>query len=198
MPVSPSVLQTIPMRAAGICWHQPLCNYRFEAARQLGTHQMFLLCGKTSTSRSTACGCAAGVQRSQHQMTGFRSSQRQTNRVAIAQFPQQNHIRIFTQCGFTPASKRTRNARRFPLLDQRLLAVMDKLNRIFQREDMPRLLAVQASTIAASVVDLPLPVAPVTRISPSSCCNSVGTMSGRCRLATSDSRGNQPHASEKP
>ena len=64
------------------------------------------------------------------------------------------------------APKRLRVAVHLALVDQAALVLVDVLDRVLDREDVVVALGLILSSIAASVVDLPLPVGPVTRTRP--------------------------------
>lgn len=122
--------------------HQPLGYHRLQAAGQLGAHIGFIFRRKHVHQPLDRLRRTAGVQRRQHQMAGFRRGKRQADGRSIAQLTQQDHVRILPQGGAQRAIKAVAVAADFTLLDQRAPAVMNKLDRIFQRENMPPLVPV--------------------------------------------------------
>lgn len=76
---------------------QSLRQHRSQAAGQLITHRVFLLRRERIDQPFNRLRGTARVQRRQHQMPGFSGRQGQADRFAVAQFSQQDDIRIFTQ-----------------------------------------------------------------------------------------------------
>ena len=75
-------------------------------------------------------------------VASFGGGERLTDSVAVAQLAQQNDVGIFTQRGAQPEAERGAVRADFALLDQRLPALVNELDGIFQRNNVLRLLAV--------------------------------------------------------
>jgi len=82
----------------------------------------------------------------------------------------------------------------FALVDQAFLALVHELDRVLDRKDVANSFSLMSLTIAASVVDLPDPVGPVTSTTPRGYCaislkmfgafssSSVSTFDGMVRI----------------
>ena len=82
------------------------------------------------------------MQRSEHQVTGFSRGQCQADRFEVAQFADENDVRVFTQ-------RRTQGIREgvclwadLALVDQAFLGVVYEFDRVFDRQDMRMLVFV--------------------------------------------------------
>ncbi|MCY1440985.1 hypothetical protein D9M71_572810 [compost metagenome] len=79
----------------------------------------------------------------QHQVPGFGRAQGQANGFKVAQLADHDHVRVLAQRTAQPLSKAATMAPHLTLVDQAALAGMDDLDRVFQGDDVQRLLAVQ-------------------------------------------------------
>ena len=76
------------------------------------------------------------MQCAKYQVTRFGRSEGQANGLKIAHFPYQNNIGIFPQRGSQRFRKPQCVAVHLALINQAALTVMNKLNRILDRQDM--------------------------------------------------------------
>ena len=71
-------------------------------------------------------------------MTGLGRRHCHGNRLGVAQFTDQNNIRVFTHCGADAVGKAGDVGTEFSLNDLTLFAWMDKLDRVFETDDIER------------------------------------------------------------
>jgi hypothetical protein len=106
------------------------------------------------------------MQRAEHQVAGFGRGQRQADGLEVAHFADQDDVGIFAQRRAQRLAEAQRVAVHFALVDQAALAFVHELDRILDGQDVVRLVVVDVVDHAASVVDLPEPVGPVTSTMP--------------------------------
>ena len=88
------------------------------------------------------------------------------DRLQVAHFADEDDVGIFTQRVLERVCEALRVGADLALVDDAALVRVDELDRIFDRDDVALPLLLILSIIAASVVDLPEPVGPVTSTSP--------------------------------
>ena len=116
-----------------------------DAAQALGGHRadlLLLVRRKDVEQPVQRGGRVAGVQRTDHEMSGLGCGDRHFDRLEITQLADHNDIRILTQSAFERAGKRLGVAADFPLGDIALLRLVDNLNRFLDRDDVVFALAV--------------------------------------------------------
>ena len=91
-------------------------------------------------------------------MAGLGGFQRDLNGFAVAHFAHQNHFGRLAQGGAQRQGEARRVAVQLALVNRALLVVVQKLDGIFDGEDVVGLLLFIWSMIAASVEDFPEPV----------------------------------------
>jgi hypothetical protein len=111
-------------------------------------------------------GGRARVQRAEHEVARLGGRQRQADGLEVAHFADQDVVRVLAQRAAQRVGERQRVRSQLALVDQALLRLVHELDRVLDRQDVPVLVVLTWSTIAASVVDLPEPVGPVHRMSP--------------------------------
>ncbi len=92
--------------------------------------------GSASMMRSMVLDGRGGVQRAQHQVAGFRGGHRHGDGFGVAQFADQDHVGIFAHGGAHAFGERRNVRAELALDDLRLLAAMDELDRVFERDDV--------------------------------------------------------------
>ena len=76
------------------------------------------------------------MQCAKHQVAGFRCGQRQANSLQVTQLAHQYYIRVFTQGRAQGFAKAMGIPVHLPLVDQALLALVNKFDRVFNGQDM--------------------------------------------------------------
>ena len=84
-------------------------------------------------------GRIGGVDRRQDQVPGFRSFDRDIDGFLVAHFPDEDDIRILTQCGAQGFGEIFRVGSAFALGDAAFVVPIEKLDRIFDRDDFAAL-----------------------------------------------------------
>ena len=79
------------------------------------------------------------MQRREHQMPGFRSLQRHFHRLAIAHLAQQNYLGRLPQRSPQSQRKIRRVRVQLPLMNGRVFVLVQKLDRVFDRDDVIKL-----------------------------------------------------------
>ena len=74
-----------------------------------------------------------GVQRGKGQVAGFRDAQSGFDGFQVAHFADEHDVGIFAQGGAKRVRKRMRIGVDFALIDQALLVIVQKLDRVFDR-----------------------------------------------------------------
>ena len=109
---------------------------------------------------------AVGVQRAEDQMPCFRRLQRDPHGFHIAHFADEDDVRVFAQGRPQRPLETLGVGVDLALVDEALLVRVHELDGVFNRNDVVGRCSLMKSMIAASVVDLPLPVGPVTSTKP--------------------------------
>ena len=122
--------------AAGLL-EQGLRNHRAQRFGQHRANHVLLGRRKHIDHAIDRLGGGTGVQGAEHQMPGFGGRQRQTDRLQIAHFADQDDIRILTQCRAQCFIEAERIAMHLPLVDQALLGLVHEFDRILDCEDVP-------------------------------------------------------------
>ena len=166
----------------------------FEHERQLRPDLRLLMRRKHVDDAVDRLRRRVRVQRAERQVARLGNAQRRLCRLQIAQLADEDDVRIFAKGRAQRVGEPVRVAVHLALVDQAALVLMDVLDRILDREDvLVAALSLILSIIAASVVDLPLPVGPVTSTSPRGRSASVGEHLRQAEvLEAFDLLGNQP------
>ena len=77
-------------------------------------------------------------------MPGFGSEQRRRNRFEVAHFADQNYVRVLTQGGAQRRGKVGRVHFHFALIDEAVLIAVQKLDRVFNRNEVVGAIGVDA------------------------------------------------------
>ncbi|MNH31128.1 hypothetical protein D3C79_914630 [compost metagenome] len=104
---------------------------------------MLLLGGKHIHQAIDGFRRRPGVYRGQHQVPGFRRSQRQAYRLRVAQLTEHDHIRVLTQRRTQCLGKTMAVPADLALTDPATLRAVDKLDGVLEGDDMQWPLAVQ-------------------------------------------------------
>ena len=89
-------------------------------------------------------GGGTGVQRAEHQVSCFRSTDSELNRFQIPHFTHQDHVRVFAESGSQGIGEAACVFVELALVHQALIAGVDEFDRILDREDV----------LTAAVVDV--------------------------------------------
>ena len=95
--------------------------------------------GNTSMMRSMVLAADDGMQRGEHQVSGFRGGQRQADGFDVAHFADQDVVGVLAQRRTQRLVEAVRVAMHFALVDQALLRGVHELDRILDREDVRRI-----------------------------------------------------------
>ena len=121
---------------APLILHQLLGYHRPQHHGKLYPYLRLLLAGKGVNDAVDGIGRSVGVQRGDHRVSGFRSGHGSTDGFRIPHFSQQNHIRRLTKAGTQGREEVHRVHSDLPLADDAALIAVQKLNGIFQRDDV--------------------------------------------------------------
>ncbi len=83
-----------------------------------------------------------GVQRAEHQVTGFGAGERQADRLQIAHLAHQDHVRVLAQRAAQRVRERQGVRADLALVDQALLRLVHELDRVLDGEDVAVLVLV--------------------------------------------------------
>ena len=83
------------------------------------------------------------MQRAKDQVAGFRRRHGQANGFQIAHLPHQNAVRVFAQGRAQRGREGLGHWPHFALVDQAFFRLVDKFNRVFHRQDVALLVAVE-------------------------------------------------------
>ena len=145
---------------------QLLRDHAAQRGRQHGAHVRLLVRGEHVHHAIDRRRRAVGVQRAHHQDAHLRRGHRDAHGLEVAQLAHQDDVRILAQGRVQRAERSWRVHADLALADEAVLALVHELDRILDGEDVALLARLMSSIMAASVVDLPEPVLPVTRIRP--------------------------------
>jgi hypothetical protein len=101
------------------------------------------------------------------------------DRLLVAHLADEDDVRVLAQDAAQRALERVRVLPDLALVDDRRLVAVQELDRVLDRDDVLGPVSFISSIIAASVVDLPEPVVPVTRMIPRSSWASSVMTAGR-------------------
>ena len=118
-------------------------------------------------------------KRAEGEVAGFGDAQRRLDRFQVAHFADQHHVRVFTKRGAQGVGKALGVGVQFALVDHAVLVHVHEFDRVLDGEDVSWRSVLILSIMAASVVDLPEPVGPVTSTSPRGLSHSLLTTGGR-------------------
>ena len=149
--VAPDVLACAGADHQQLCrWHPPAALARQQNLRQHSAqrHRQFLANRILALQRQTVrnprngCGDIHGVQRGQHQMPGLRRSHRDHHRFRVAHLPDYDHVWRLAQGRPQCGGKVRRIFANFHLLDNAFEMAMLILHRVFNDQNVPRLVAI--------------------------------------------------------
>ena len=123
------------------------------------------------------------VQGGEDQVAGLGGGQRHGDRLEVTHLADQDDVRVLAQHVLERVGERVRVLADLALVDQALLVPVQELDRVLDGHDVVARVRLARSMRAASVVDLPEPVGPVTSTMP------------RGRLAKFLTAGGMPSAS---
>jgi hypothetical protein len=86
-------------------------------------------------------GRAVGVQRGEGRGARLGDRERGVDRLQVAHFADQHHVRVFTQRVLERVGERLGVRPHLALVDDAALVLVDELDRVFDREDVPLPLA---------------------------------------------------------
>ena len=100
-------------------------------------------------------------------MAGLGGHERGLDGLEVAHLADQDHVRVLAERALERAGEARGVEADLALVDDGLLVAVQELDRVLDGDDVAAFgVALMWSIIAASVVDLPEPVVPVTRIRP--------------------------------
>ncbi|SKN50460.1 Uncharacterised protein [Mycobacteroides abscessus subsp. massiliense] len=79
------------------------------------------------------------MQRAENQVTGFGGGQGEGDGFRVAHLTDQNHVWVFAQGGTQGVGKAVGVLMQLALVDERLFALVDELNRVFDGQNVGRL-----------------------------------------------------------
>ena len=79
------------------------------------------------------------MQRAENQVTGFGGGQGEGDGFRVAHLTDQNHVWVFAQGGTQGVGKAVGVLMQLALVDERLFALVDELNRVFDGQNVCRL-----------------------------------------------------------
>ena len=106
------------------------------------------------------------MERGEDRVAGLRRGQRGHDRLEVAHLAEEDHVGVLAQRAAESLGEADRVRAELALVDDALLVLVQELDRVLDRDDVVGPLRLISSMSAASVVDLPEPVGPVTRTSP--------------------------------
>ena len=125
---------------------QRLAQNSFEHERKLRANLRLLIGRKDVDDTVDGRGGRICVQRGERKVAGFCDAQRRFDRFEVAHFADQHHVRILAKRSAQRCGKSMRVGVDFALVDQTALVVVQKLDRIFDRQNV-------FVTIAIDLVD---------------------------------------------
>jgi hypothetical protein len=118
--------------------HQVLADHRPERIGEGGAH-LLLLAGRESADDAVHGGGGGdGVHRPEHEVAGLGSDHRELDGRQVSHLAYQDHVRILAQRGAQGGREAARVSAHLALVDQALLALVDHLDRVLERDDVPR------------------------------------------------------------
>ena len=115
---------------------QRLTHDALEHERQLGAHLCLLVVGKHVDDPVDRLICGVGVRGREREVTRLGDPQCRLDRLEIPQLPDQDHVRVFTQCGAQGRCETLCVAVQLALVDETVFVGMDVLDRVLDREDV--------------------------------------------------------------
>ena len=129
--------------ATVVGFHQDLGNHRQQALRQETLGLFALFSGQGIDHAINGLDGAGGVQRAEHQVPGLGRRHGHADGVGIAQLADQNDIRVFTHRRAHAFGETGDMSAELALNHLALLAAMDKLDRVFEADDIDHAGAVE-------------------------------------------------------
>ena len=122
--------------AAALLRDQPLRDEVAERRRQPAAHRLLIRHLEGADDALDRLRGVDGVQRREHEVAGLGRGQRDFDRLAIAHFADQDHLRRLAQRGPERQRERRRVGVQLALVDRALLVVVQELDRVFDGEDV--------------------------------------------------------------
>ena len=116
--------------------HQGLRDHRLQRFREHRADDFLLAGWKDIDDAVDGLRRRGGVQRGEHQMPGFRRGQRQANGLQVAQFADEDHVRVFAQRRSQRRGEALGVAPHLSLSHQALAARMQELDGLFDGENV--------------------------------------------------------------
>ena len=149
--------------------HQSLGDHALDRA---GDHaaRLGVLVGREEVEHAVdRLGRVDGVDRREHEVPGLGGRQRRLDGLLVAHLADQDHVGVLAQHPSQRALEGGGVHADFALVDHRALVRVHELDRVLDRHDvLGSIVWFMWSIIAASVVDLPEPVVPVSSTIPRS------------------------------
>ena len=76
------------------------------------------------------------MQRGEGQVAGFGDAQRHLDRFEVTHFADEHDVRVLTKCGAKSGTERMRVGGDLALIDDAVLVIVKKLDRVFDRQDV--------------------------------------------------------------
>ena len=146
--------------------HEPLGDDGLQRAREHRAGLLLLVRREEVDDAVDRLGGVDGVERREHEVAGLGRGQRGADRLLVAHLADQDHVRVLAQHAAQRAAKEAVSSPTSRWLMMRALVAVEELDRVLDRDDVLRVVRLMWSIIAASVVDLPEPVVPVSRMMP--------------------------------
>ena len=115
---------------------QRLRDHGLQRLGEHGAHHFLFLGRKHVDDTVDGLGRRRGVQRAEHQVTGFGRRHGQADGFQVSHFANQNRVRVFTQRGLQRCRERQRHGADFALVDQAFLGLVHEFDGVFHRQDM--------------------------------------------------------------
>jgi hypothetical protein len=157
---------------------QRLTDDPFEHERQLRADLRLLAGRKDVDDAVDRLRRRVGVQRSERQVAGLGDLQRGFDGFEVAHFADEHDVGVLAERRAQRVAEALRVAVHLALVDEAALVLVDVLDRISIVRMWSCRSTLILSSIAASVVDLPLPVGPVTSTRPRGRSDSVASTGG--------------------
>ena len=146
--------------------HQHLADDADDRDRELHADLLLLLGRELVDDAVDGARRAGRVQRAEHEVAGLGGRDRRRDRLEVAHLAEQDDVGVLAQRAPDRLVERRDVGPDLALRDDRLLVLVEVLDRVLDRDDVASSFSLMWLTIVASVVVLPDPVGPVTRSRP--------------------------------